>query len=266
MSHIESPPSTSRHPIPMDASGFEPASRCSRRVNVSHSERNVSRIAGAALLLNGLCGPRSTRPLSLLSAAGLLYRGATGHCHGYEALGISTAWKDHADEGAAAAVPAQHGVKVHESVVIQRSPEDLFQFWKNLEGLPAAMRHLESVTESGAGKSHWVARGPMGIKLEWDAEIFTEGDHEFIAWRSLPGGDVDTAGSVHFRPLPENRGTLVEVVLKYDPPGGKWAARLASLLGVGAEREIREDLRRVKALLEAGAPPTVNGQTHGRRP
>jgi hypothetical protein len=63
-------------------------------VNVGQDERLVSLGVGSALLLNSLIGPRRSRPLSLLVAAGLLYRGMTGHCHGYELLGIDSSQKD----------------------------------------------------------------------------------------------------------------------------------------------------------------------------
>jgi hypothetical protein len=59
-------------------------------VNVAMNERLMSIGTGAALLLNSLVGPRRMRPLSFLVAAGLLYRGMTGHCHAYEMLGIDT--------------------------------------------------------------------------------------------------------------------------------------------------------------------------------
>jgi uncharacterized membrane protein len=255
--------------VPQEAPvGFAPASQTCPRKNVGETERLASMAGGAVLLLNGLFGPRRSRPLSFLTGAGLVYRGFTGRCRVYEALGISTASRSTREDlmDSPVAVPAMQGVKVEKSIAIQRSPAELFQFWKNLDNLPRVMRHLASVRETGNGTSHWVAYGPFQKKVEWDAEIYTEGENEFIAWRSLPGGDVDTAGSVHFRPLGDNRGTSVDVSLKYNPPGGKVAARIASLLGQGVEVEIEEDLRRFKALMEAGETPSVEGQPRGQRP
>jgi uncharacterized membrane protein len=114
-------------------------------------------------------------------------------------------------------------------------------------------------------KSHWVAVGPWGTTLQWDAEIIGDRDGELIAWRSLPGGDIETAGSVHFRPDHAGRGTIIEVSLKYDPPGGKIAANLAEFLGRGLDNELEEDLRHFKQQMEAGEVPTIEGQTSGRR-
>ena len=37
------------------------------------------------------------------------------------------------------------------------------------------------------GTSHWVAAGPAGLSVEWDAEIINEIENTLIAWRALPG-------------------------------------------------------------------------------
>jgi uncharacterized membrane protein len=127
------------------------------------------------------------------------------------------------------------------------------------------MSHLESVQASGPRLSHWVARGPLGIRVHWDAEIHNEETNRLIAWRSVAGGDVDTAGSVHFDPAAEGRGTLLRVNLKYDAPGGKAGAHLARLFHAAPDQEISEDLRRFKCLMEAGEAPTTKGQTSCRK-
>lgn len=55
------------------------------------------------------------------------------------------------------------------------------------------MGHLESVTCVSTNRSHWVAKGPAGKLVEWDAEIYNEKPNELIAWRSLDG-EVTNAG------------------------------------------------------------------------
>src|SRR5690606_8464855 len=117
--------------------------------------------------------------------AALLYRGVTGHCHSYEMLGIDTS-----EHKATTGVPAQYGIRVEETITINRSPEHLFGFWRDVENLAQVMQHLKRVDAIDAHRSHWVAEGPLGIQVEWDAEIFNERSGELIAWRSLPGGDI----------------------------------------------------------------------------
>src|SRR5262249_30590570 len=140
----------------------------------------------------------------------------------------------------------------------QRSPEELYRFWRNFENLPRFMHNLVSVTSAG-NRSHWVARGPLGMHAEWDAEIITEEPNRLIGWRSLEGSEVATAGSVHFEPAPGGRGTQVRIEMKYDPPAGKVGTLIAKLFGESPDRQIQDDLRRFKQLMEAGEIPTVEG-------
>jgi uncharacterized membrane protein len=115
------------------------------------------------------------------------------------------------------------------------------------------MDHLESVTVLDEDLSHWVAKGPAGTRVEWDASIHNEIENELLAWRSLSGSDIDNAGSVHFTPAGE--GTEIRVVLSYDPPAGKVGAAVAKLLGEEPEQQVEEDLRRFKQVMEAVESP-----------
>jgi len=178
----------------------------------------------------------------------------------YATLGLNTAEEARPP---ATSVRAEHGVKVEKSFTINRSAADLYRFWRNFENLPRFMNHLESIRVLSDRRSHWVACGPLGTHVEWDAEIINERPNELIAWRSLEGSDVDTAGSVHFLEAPGMRGTEVRVTLKYDPPGGKLGASLAKLFGEAPEQQIQEDLRRFKQVMEAGEIPTTQGQPTG---
>lgn len=218
--------------------------------NVSDLERFASVTAGALIMISAF----QRRPLTGLLLGGLgaalVYRGVTGHCGCYQALGVST----RREEGSATAVPARYGFKYEKSLVINRKAEDLFDFWRNVENLPRIMPHLSSVRDTGGNRSHWVATGPLGIEVEWDAEIYNEDPGRMIAWRSLPGGEVDTAGSVHFEEHGPGRGTEVRVSLKYNPPLGQIGANLAWLMGSGAEQEIDADLRRFRQRMEGGVP------------
>src|SRR6476620_4625598 len=92
-------------------------------------------------------------------------------------------------------VPSGHGIKVEETVNINATPRALYNFWRNFENLPRFMRNLESVTVKAQPTSHWAARLGRGCKLvQWEAEIINEHENRMIAWRSLPGGDIDSAG------------------------------------------------------------------------
>lgn len=235
-------------------------------VNVSQKERWASAIGGGALAVYGLTrGTLGGVALALIGGS-LVYRGATGHCNVYEAMDVNTATAegDRPRRNPNVSVASGHGIKVEKSVTIDRSPEELYTFWRNFENLPRFMDHLESVRIMDEKRSHWVAKAPAGTTVEWDAEIYNEKPNEMIAWRSLEGADVDNAGSVHFERAAGERGTVVKVSLKYDPPGGIIGATVAKLFGEAPEQQIQEDLRRLKQVMEAGEIPTTEGQSSGR--
>ena len=154
--------------------------------------------------------------------------------------------------------------KVVKCVTINRPAEEIYNFWRQLENLPKFMNHLIAVTESGEGRSHWVAKGPAGSQVEWDAEIVEETPHQLIAWRSLPGAQVENSGRVTLEPATGMRGTVVRVDLQYRPPGGAVGATIAKLFGEAPEKQIPVDLRRIKQLLETGEIARTEGQSSGR--
>jgi uncharacterized membrane protein len=230
------------------------------RTNVSANERWLSLIAGGAVA--GLCAAGRTPPvLSSILGAGLIYRALTGNCVLYQVLGVSTSDSTKPQT----AVTGGHGTRVDHAITVNKPARDVYRFWRDLENLPRFMTHLLDVDTTTDGRSHWIAKGPLGMKFEWDAEIVTDTPNRVIAWRSLDGADVDTAGSVHFTELPHGRGTEVRVELKYDPPAGKLGTAIAKLIGMSPEAQIRADMRRFKQILETGEIPTNDGQPHGKR-
>src|SRR5687768_4860543 len=137
-------------------------------VNVGGVDRVISALAGGVLAAYGL---RRRSPLGMvmtLGGASLLHRAATGYCDAYEMLGINTANTSEAEE------PVARDIHVEKSILIDRAPAELFQFWRRFENLPRFMDHLESVTTISANRSHWKVKGPVGSTLEWDAEIYNE--------------------------------------------------------------------------------------------
>ena len=234
--------------------------RVRSRRNISDVERWLSAIAGTALTAYGLSRRRPSGWALTALGAMLVQRGATGHCHTYEAFGINTAGTG---EDTRRALRGQAGTQVEESVTINRPIEELYRFWRNLENLPQFMPHLVSVERVTDTLSRWRARGPGGRVVEWNAEIINEVPNKVIGWRSIEGSDVVSAGSVNFEDAGPGRGTHVRVRMQYSPPGGRVGAAVARLLGRDAATEIREDLQRFKQLVETGEVPTTHGQPRG---
>ena len=139
------------------------------------AENWASIVGGGALTAYGIS--RRSWPGAAVAAAGgyLTFRGSRG-VTGREKL------------------PRE--VRVVRSFTINKPPEEVYRFWRNFENLPRFMRHLKSVHNTESRRSHWVARGPLGANVEWDAEIIQERENELLAWRSLPGSDVEHWGTV----------------------------------------------------------------------
>jgi uncharacterized membrane protein len=195
-----------------------------------------------SILAGGLLAAYAARrrsPFAMLAGiagAGLLFRGVVGRVR---VGGISDT---------RARLGGSGGLLVDENVTIRRGIDDVYRFWRQLDNLPKFLGHLQAVTVKPDGTSHWVANGPGGIPVEWDARIINDVENKIIGWQSLDGSEIATAGSVNFRRSGEN--TTVHVRFQYDPPAGKLGAAVAALFGEEPGRSVRDDLARLKSLLE----------------
>jgi uncharacterized membrane protein len=226
--------------------------------NISDLERLASVISGGAVIALSARQPR--RYLAgLAMGTGLVLRGVTGRCP-VTALRRQGRLRDDTRK----ALGGARGIRLEASVTIARPVEEVFERFRRFDDLPNFMRAIERIDLSGARQSHWVIRAPAGLKVEWDAAIINDEPPTRLAWRSLPGADVASAGSVRFQALPRG-GTAVHVLLQYEPPFGKTGASLASLLGHSPAALLREDLRRFKQVMEAGEIPRADHRAGGAR-
>jgi uncharacterized membrane protein len=154
------------------------------------------------------------------------------------------------------------GVSFQKTITVNRPVREVFSFWRHLENLPRFMKHVQSVTSNGGNITHWIVRIDS-TTVEWDAETIEARANEVLSWQSLPAAEVDSAGSIWFRPAPGNRGTVVKVALKYAPVGGKATVKIAKLFGKEANAAMEDDLLRFKSLIETGEIPTTVGQPRG---
>ncbi len=213
-----------------------------------------SRVAGDAMDLASL-GVAFTSPES--NKARLSF--ATANVVAVTALDVICAKELSSDEFRSANGDGRSESVSRRSLIIDRSPEELYQAWHDFERLPQFMRRLESVRVTGGNRSHWVAIGPAGKKVEWDAEIVEDRPNEHIAWRSLEGADVYNSGFVNFRKAPGDRGAIVTVGIDYDPPGGVISRALAPLVREDPGQLAQEALRRFKQIMEVGEVAISDG-------
>lgn len=203
--------------------------------------------SGALLLVAGASRKSFAGAALTACSLPLIYRGVTGHW--------PAALNGYMQPGSLKNALGDGRIRVRESIRLEHALPDVFRYWRQLENLPRFMGHLLKVSETGKGTSHWVAAGPAGLSIEWDAKIVNEVVNKVIAWQSLPDSDIVTAGSVNFETMRGGRETRVDVNLQYTPPAGKAGAALASLFGRNPSQTVREDLRRFKQLIEAGEVP-----------
>lgn len=236
--------------------------------NVARPERIASVALGAALITLGLRRRDTAGVAAALLGGAFIRRGATGNCPVYRAMGVSTDSADAVLEprsrsprrvptrsdvtGDAATVNARKAIKMERTVTILRSRAELYAFWRQFENLPQFMEHLVSVQPLTVTRSHWVAKAPAGKTVEWNAELVNDIPNELIAWKSVGDADVANAGAVNFSDAPYGRGTIVKVTLDYEPPAGRLGNLVARLFGEDPDRQVREDLRKFKQLMEVG--------------
>ena len=214
-----------------------------------------SRVAGDAMDLATLAGaaalPRTDKRALAITTATVL---------GVTALDVLCAQELSRKDGT---MTEDGALRVTRSITIRRRPDEIYQFWRDVENFPRFMTHLQSVRATGADTSHWVASAPGGTTVEWDAVLTADRPGELIAWRSLEGAEVENAGTVRFEPRPGQRGTIVRVEMEYRPPGGIAGAALAMLFGQSPQQQLYDDLHRLKQVLETGEVVRSDGSPAG---
>jgi uncharacterized membrane protein len=215
-------------------------------INLNWPERYISVATGVKLTLSGLKNLFSSPFSSILKlgAGGyLVNRGFSGHCALYTKIGKST--------------QAPIDITIRSAFSINKRRQAVYDFWRKLDNLPLFMSHLEQVEIIDDVRSHWVLRLPTGINLSWDAEIVNDKPGEMIGWSSLPGSIIDNAGKVFFSDTADGSGTLVEVIISYQPPAGGVGASVASLLNPVFKNMVDTDVRNFKQYMDIDNSPSA---------
>ncbi|CAA9494515.1 MAG: hypothetical protein AVDCRST_MAG67-1588 [uncultured Solirubrobacteraceae bacterium] len=218
-----------------------------------------ARVAGDTLdlaLLGAALRGKSRQPGRTMAAAGAVA--------GALAADLVDAVKLSRGEAPAAAQEQPNSMHLKAATTVRRDADELYAFWRDLERFPTFMAHLEAVSATEAERSHWKAKGPLGMSVEWDAEITEDIPGERIAWRSLEGAKVDNSGTVRFVKAPGDQGTEVHIEMQYAVPGGSVGSLLAKLLGEEPALQIKDDLRRFKQIVETGEIVRSDGSPEGQ--
>jgi uncharacterized membrane protein len=139
--------------------------------------------------------------------------------------------------------------RAEKTIRVNAPAEKVYDFWRNFQNFPQFMEHVEEVRPvSGNDKlTHWKIKGPLGVTVEFDAELTQDVPNKSIGWNSR-GGSMETSGVVTFQDI--NGVTEVHVLMQwYDPPLGK-VGEVASRLFQDPEKMLEEDLQRFKDIVE----------------
>lgn len=196
----------------------------------------------------------------LLAVYGALRRGLVGTALSVAGLSLAARGVANIDvRNLVGLGTARDVINVNKAININAAVNEVYQFWQNFENLPKFMQHLKEVRDIGNGRTHWVATGPAGVDVEWDAYTTRQVPNEMIAWESVAGSEIKTNGMVRFDENSDG-STRVTVHLNYTPPAGVIGHAVATLFGTDPKRAMDEDLVRLKALFEEGKT-TVGGKT-----
>jgi len=213
------------------------------RINLKWPERYISVIAGVKIGLWGFKGIFKNPVSSIvkIGAGGyLLNRGITGHCELYDMAGKTTT------------EPAV--VNINTSVAVDRSPLEVYDFWRKLDNLPLFMSHLKSVEVFNDVQSRWSLKLPLDVAdVSWNAEIVNDIPGELIEWQSVPGSTIETAGTVRFIEVPDEGETLVHITIDYQPPAGGIGAGVAQLINPLFKNMLESDIQNFKRYMDISA-------------
>ena len=227
--------------------GDIPALQGDRSTYMSRADGQVDNWPPSLRLLSGVGG-------GLLAVYGLARRGLIGTALGITGLGLAARGVTNLDlKTLIGSGTARDAIRVRKAIQINRPVDEVYRFWRNFENFPGFMTHLQQVKDLGNGRSHWVAKGPVGTPVEWDAIITREIQDELIAWESVAGSEVRNTGQVRFEAIPDG-GTRISVNMSYTPPAGALGHAVAALLGADPKQSMDDDLARLKTLLEEGKP------------
>lgn len=163
-----------------------------------------------------------------------------------------TAKHGRAEDAATAALIEPSGSSISAvAATIKRPAAELYAYWRDFANLATFMENVERIDVLDPKRSHWVVKAPASKTVEWDAIVTEDHEGRAIGWASADGADVANSGRVEFADA-GTRGTVVTATINYAPPAGIIGKTVAKLFQREPRIQARQDLRRLKQLMETG--------------
>lgn len=153
--------------------------------------------------------------------------------------------------------------RVRESFTINKPTQEVYDFVRNVANWGGTLREPKFEHDgNGIMTLRFGAEGGAAFKSH--VEVTDEKPGDFIAWASQDQM-LEHRGVVRFKKAPGDRGTEISIALEYKSPTGPISHAVAALAGLDPQQLVREGLRQIKQLMEAGEIPTTEGQPVGAR-
>lgn len=230
---------------------------------IDRTKRVLAAVLGVGLLVRGV-RRRSLRGTATALAGGwLLYRALGGNGRGARTSGFEEGDVNGDGRGEDRSSPAGP-TEVTRSVTVGGPAEELYEAWRDPETFSRIMGHFAEVTSTDGDRFRWTVRGPRGVELAWETHVVESEPGEFVRWETPEDATLPNEGTVRFRPAPGDRGTIVTLSIRFDPPGGALGDAALQRLDVVPKALAGRALGRFKSLVETGEIPTVSGNPSAR--
>lgn len=154
------------------------------------------------------------------------------------------------------------GERVEYAITVFKPVGEVYSFWRDFSNIPKFMTHVRQIEVLGNGNLRWHWSTIGGFEMQWDSELIDDVPDKFLSWKTTPGSAAQHAGSVWFKPALENKATEVYVRFMYKVPGGKLTKAFAEFFGEAPEQVVKNDLRRLRCLVETGELPRAEVDLH----
>lgn len=245
---------------------IRPDAFAEQSVNVPPKERMASALAGGVALAWGLSSRSWSGKAVALLGSGLVYRGVSGRCPVYGALGVnSRGGDDTAPALQSGAQRAQQHYDVLRSATVQKSAEQVYGAWRDPETFRLAMSHFAVLTPLGAGHVRWTLHDPLGRAHHWETELVADEPNRMLRWATAPNSLLIKSLTLTLAAAPGDRGTEMKLHLRMERPAGALGSVITKLLGAVPTWVVDRALGNIKSLLEAGELPTLKNTPAARR-
>lgn len=156
------------------------------------------------------------------------------------------------------------GNTIQGCVVIQRSVQEVFGYYRDFGNLPNFLGDVMAVQQISPATSRWTIQGPFGIRAHWIVKLTEQRTNELIRYETVSSPGLRTYWEIHFTPGPDTGETEVREVMK--APLGLIGRAALALIGKFPDKEVRANLHRLRELLETGAVTDTSYAVAGKFP